>query len=151
MKLRPHHLIDIVCHYGHGVAFGPHPYGHAVHTVAERVIDNPDLEVEFVLAADDICLPCRYLRADGQCADVLHQLEEPVPKQAYNDGLDGRLFPFLGIQPGVRMTVRSFLVAVDEHMPGIVEICTHPGEEEQHRLDGLRNGLTRFGIKQQLD
>ena len=144
MKLRPHHLIDIVHSYGHGAAFEPHPYGHAVHVVAERVIENPDLEVEFVLGADDICRPCRHLRADGQCTDVLDQLEEPVAKQVYNDGLDGRLFSLLDIEPGVRMTARDFLTMVEEHMPGIVEVCTHPGEERQYRHDGLRKGLTRL-------
>jgi hypothetical protein len=146
MKLRPHHLIDIVCDYGHGVAFTPHPYGHAVHTVAAKVIDDPDLEVEFVLAADDICTPCRHLRADGQCEDVLGQLAEPVSKQTYNDGLDRKLFAHLRMEPGTRMRVRAFLERLDAHMPGIVGVCTHPGEEEQRRLEGLREGLTRLGI-----
>jgi hypothetical protein len=144
IKLRPHHLIDIVRDVGHGMTFAPHPYGHAVHTVAQRVIDDPDLEVEFVLGADDICRPCRHLRADGKCADVLRQLAEPVSKQVYNDALDGRLFALLGIEPGVRMTARSFLTMLDEHMPGIVEVCAHPGEQRQYRHDGLRKGLARF-------
>jgi hypothetical protein len=141
-------LIDIVCDYGHGVAFTPHPYGHAVHVVAAKVIDDPDLEVEFVLAADDICAPCRHLRADGQCEDVLGQLAEPTSKQTYNDGLDRRLFARLGMDPGTRMGVRAFLARLDAHMPGIVGICAHPGEEEQHRLEGLREGLRKFGISQ---
>jgi hypothetical protein len=144
LKLRPHHLIDIVCDYGHGVAFEPHPYGHAVHTIAAKVIDDPDIEVEFVLAADDICSPCRHLRADGQCEDVLSQLAEPVPKQVYNDGLDQRVFSYLAMQPGARMTVRAFLAKLDEHMPGIAEICAHPGEGKGHRLEGLEKGLARF-------
>jgi len=144
VRLRPHHLIDIVCDYGHGVTFKPHPYGHAAHTVATQVIADPDIEVEFVLAADDICSPCRHLRPDGKCEDVLSQLAEPVPKQVYNDGLDRRLFAYLQMQPGARMTVRAFLEALGRHVPGIEEICAHPGEEKKHRLDGLERGLARF-------
>jgi hypothetical protein len=147
MKLRPHHLIDIVSDYGHGVEFGPHPYGHALHTVADQVINDLDLEVVFVPAADEICFPCRYLRADGQCEDVLHQLEKPVSKQTYNDELDGKLFPYLEMRPGRRMTVRAFLQRVDAHTPGIEKICTHPGEEETRRLGGLVRGLEKLGVR----
>jgi len=147
MKLRPHHLIDIVCDYGQGAAFEPHPYGHAVHTVAARVIEDPDMEVEFVVAADDICVPCRHLQVDGQCDDVLSQLAEPVSKQSYNDGLDHKVLAFLEMQPGVQMTVSEFLDRLDAHMPGIAEVCTHPGEKQRHRLGGLRKGLLKFAEK----
>ena len=147
MKLRPHHLIDIVSDYGHGIKFRPHPYGHALHTVAEQVVSDPDTEVKFVLAADDICFPCKHLRADGQCEDVLHQLDEPESKQSYNDRLDSNLFSYLGMQMGTRTTVRAFLERLNEHKPGIEKICTHPGEKAEHRLSGLEKGLMRLGIR----
>ena len=78
MRLRPHHLIDIITDYGHGRRFAPHPYGHAVHSVAQRIVDDPDIEIEFVLRADDICSPCCHLQADGQCDDVLRQLDRRI-------------------------------------------------------------------------
>ena len=153
MKLRPHHLLDIITDYGHGVEFRPHPYGHALHTVAAQVLTSPGLAVEFVLAADEICHPCRHLRSDGQCGtdvpirDVLHQLGEPKSKQAYNDELDRKLFSYFGMRPGEEMTVGAFLEKVNQHTPGVEKICTHPGEEEEDRLEGLENGLTRLGIR----
>ena len=147
MKLRPHHLIDIVSAHGHGAEFNPHPYGHGLHTVADQVIHDLDLELELVLAADEICEPCRHLRADGGCADVLHQLEEPVSKQTYNDALDGELFAYFGMRPGTRMGLREFLGRLNAHTPGIEKVCTHPGELEEHRLDGLVKGLVRLGIR----
>jgi len=147
MKLRPHHLIDIVSAYGHGVKFEPHPYGHALHTVAEQIVSNPDLEVEFVLAADEICFPCKHLQADGQCEDVLHQLDEPESKQSYNDRLDSNLFSHLGMQPGTWMPVRAFLEMLGGHTPGIEKICTHPGEKEEDRLGGLKQGLVKLGTR----
>jgi hypothetical protein len=147
MQLRPHHLIDIVTDYGHGVEFRPHPYGHALHTVAEKVLADLTVEIEFVLAADDICAPCRHLRPGGLCDDVLSQLAKPVSKQAYNDALDGSLFPYLGMQPGTRLSMREFLGRLQEHIPGIEQICTHPGEEQADRLQGLEAGLERLGIE----
>ncbi len=148
MRLRPHHLIDIIRSYGHGAEFKPHPYGHALHTVATQVLAHPDLEIELVLAADDICRPCRHLQPDGRCDDVLHQLAEPTPKQDYNDALDTELFPLLGIAPGALMTVRQFLEKLSALTPGIETTCTHPGEKQQDRLEGLTKGLAKLGIGQ---
>jgi hypothetical protein len=147
MQLRPHHLIDIVTDYGHGVEFRPHPYGHALHSVAAQVLADMTVEIELVLAADDICSPCCHLQPGGLCDDVLSQLAEPVSKQAYNDALDGRLFPYLGVQPGTRLTMREFLGRLQERIPGIVQICTHPGEEQADRLQGLREGLERLSTE----
>ena len=149
MKLRPHHLLDIISDHGHGAEFAPHPYGHALHAVAAQVLADTSIEVEFVLAADDICSPCCHLQAGGVCDDVLSQLAEPVSKQAYNDGLDSKLFPYLGIQPGARLTVREFLERVSAHVPGIEQICTHPGEQQADRLQGLRQGLQRLDAEVQ--
>ena len=50
----------------------------------------------------------------------------------------------LWIQPGARLTVRAFLEMLGAHVPGIEDICTHPGEERAHRLDGLQKGLARL-------
>jgi len=147
MRLRPHHLLDIITDYGRGVEYKPHPYGHALHTVAAQVLADPGARVTFVLAADEICDPCLHLRPDGQCEDVLHQLEEPLSKQTYNDELDRRLFSALSMCPGEEMTVRAFLEKVNEHTPGIGKICTHPGEQEADRLEGLAQGLKRLGVR----
>jgi hypothetical protein len=146
VKLRPHHLIDIVSDHGQGVEFSPHPYGHAVHTVAARVLADQSIPLELVLAADDICAPCCHLQADGSCDDVLGQLAEPVSKQAYNDDLDARVFSYLGLEPHSQLTVREFLERLREHVPGIEQICTHPGKDPADRLRGLQAGLKRLGI-----
>ena len=146
LELRPHHLLDIISDYGHGIRYQPHAYGHALHLVAEQVLGNLDQDVLFVVAADAICQPCRHLQAGGQCDDVLSQLAEPVLKQTYNDGLDRRLWPYLGLDQGNRMTVRQFLLRVQQRLPGIETICTHPGEEQADRLAGLQRGLERLNI-----
>ena len=147
LRLRPHHLIDIVTDYGHGQTFAPHPYGHAVHLVAQRVIEDPDLEIEFVLAADDICAPCRHLLPSGCCDDVLHQLTPPTSKQAYNDELDLAVCDHLGIQPGARLPLQAFLARLRQQSPTIAGICAHPGETEADRRVGLTQGLDTLGVE----
>ena len=110
------------------------------------MLADQTLPIELVLAADDICAPCRHLRADGTCDDVLAQLADPISKQAYNDRLDERVFAALGLEPHARLTVRAFLERLHEHVPGIEHICTHPGEDQADRLHGLRAGLDRLGV-----
>ncbi|MGD0173327.1 MAG: hypothetical protein ABSC61_02665 [Anaerolineales bacterium] len=64
--IRPHHLLDIIRDHGYGIRYQPREYRHARHLVAEDVLGNPDRETDLVIAADDICRPCRHLRADGR-------------------------------------------------------------------------------------
>ena len=141
LRLRPHHLIDIVKGYGHGQVFAPHPYGHAVHVAARRVIEEPDVGIEFVLAADDICAPCLHLQPDGRCDDELEQVSPPESKQAYNDRLDSAVFAFLGMEPGARLSLQEFLARLRQQAPDIAGLCAHPGETEADRLAGLTKGL----------
>ena len=147
MKLRPHHILDIVSGYGYGMVFKPHPYGHAVHRVAKAIISDTELKVEFIVGADKICQPCKHLTPDGLCDDVLSQLDPPLSKQEYNDILDRRLFDYLGFAPRTVMTIRRYLELVNKKAPGIEEICTHPKEDQRQRLDGLIQGLIKLGIR----
>jgi hypothetical protein len=147
--LRPHHLLDILSDFGHGVRHQPHPYGHALHSVADRIFSDLDQEVLFVIAADDVCRPCRHLRPDGKCDDVLHPPSAIASKQAYNDALDRRLWGYLGLAASQRMSVREFLLRVDRSLPGLEEICTHPGEDQDDRRIGLQKGLNLAGIRQE--
>jgi hypothetical protein len=146
MKLRPHHILDILRDYGHGKAFEPHPYGHALHTVAHTLLSDLDIDIMLVLGTDAICRPCRHLSSDGVCDDVLPQLPHPLPKQIYNDTLDQRLFAYLEMPPGCVLTLRNFLEAVNDKVPGFELLCTHPKESTQYRLDGLRQGLRMLGF-----
>jgi len=147
MKLRPHHILDIIAGYGNDEEFKPHPYGHSVHTVAKAILSDTDIEVELVVGADEICRGCKYLQSNGQCADVLAQLDPSPSKQAYNDVLDCRLLDYLEIERDSVMTVREYLEIVNKKVPGIEKICTHPKEDEQKRLYGLRQGLVKLGIR----
>ena len=150
MQLRPHHILDILAEYGNGAEeYQPHPYGHSLHIVAPKIISGPDLRVRLVLGADDICTGCKHLLPDGRCDDVLGQLNPSPSKQAYNDVLDSRLFDLMSMEVNSIMTIRQFLETVNDHVPGIEMICTHPKENREERLNGLVNGLIILGIRNQ--
>jgi hypothetical protein len=148
MKLRPHHLIDIVTSFGHGQAFTPHPYGHALHAVAGAVLGNVAIEVEFVIAADDICGPCVHLRPDGRCDDVRKNTNPPESKQTHNDAMDRRILDYLDMKPLQRMTVGEFLRLVDSRTPGIVGVLSGEEKVRVSRLEGWTKGLTKLGIRE---
>ena len=144
MKVRPHHLLDIITSHGAGHEFKPAAYGHAVHTCAEIVLNDLDTPLEFVVGADFICEPCIHL-VDGRCDDVLSQLDPPISKQDYNDDLDRRLLAYFELQEGDRMTFGEYLEVIREHFEGLPEICTHPGGSVKERATNLDAGLNRLG------
>jgi hypothetical protein len=146
--LRPHHLLDILRDYGYGIRYEPHEYGHALHTVAGKIFTDPDREIVLVVAADDVCRPCRHLRPGGQCDDTMEKDGIPVSKQAYNDALDRRLWAYLGLEGGNRMTVGDFLVRVRNRLEGMEDVCAHPGEDREYRKIGLVEGLKKLSPAQ---
>jgi len=146
IEIRPHHLLDILRDYGYGIRYQPHEYGHALHIVAEKIMNNLDKEIELVVAADDICRPCKHLHADGQCDDTMQKDRETISKQAYNDALDRRLWTYLDLEGGNRMTVRNFLDHVQSRLDGIESLCAHLGEDPKYRKVGLVEGFKKLGF-----
>jgi hypothetical protein len=127
MKLRPHHLLDIITQYGQGRPFEPSDYGHAVHTVARLVLADQTQQAEMVVGADDICAPCRNL-LEGRCTDVVSSLDPPVSKA------------------GQVLTIRAFADRTLDRLQDLEQVCSHPGEEPAARLRDLRQGLQRMGL-----
>lgn len=147
IPLRPHHLVDMLRNYGHGHPFTPHPYGHALHVIAHRVLNDLNVGIQLVLGADAISHPCQHLQVDQTCQDILPQLAHPLSKQVYNDTLDLRLFAYLAVSPGCVLTVRAFFERVALRLPGLEVVCAHPQESIQFRLEGLQRGLQKLGIR----
>ena len=57
--IKPHHFVDVMRTLGDEQGeFRPHPYGHAVHTVAAKILAYRDAMLQMELGADDICKPC---------------------------------------------------------------------------------------------
>ena len=136
LQLRPHHILDIISDHGQNIQYEPHPYGHSLHLIAPKLLLNLDLKIKLVLHADDNCTGGKHLLPDGKCKDVLSQIIPSPSKQAYNDVLDSRLFDFLSIKINSIITVRNYLKIVNEKVPGIEKICTHPKKDQEVRLKG---------------
>jgi len=146
LRLRPHHILDIVRNIGNGREIKPHEYGHLLHAVTRELMEDIDRECTLVVGNDDICGPFIHLGKDGRCDDLLRQLSEPVSKQAYNDELDGRILGYLGIEAGTTMRVSDYLRRACADLDGIAEICAHPQEGREQRKRGLEKGLELLGI-----
>ena len=93
--IKPHHFVDILTAYGEGQSrLSPHPYGHALHIVTRRVLDQRDVPLHLTTDADSVCLPCRHNR-DGRCADAMPPRYAGFPgvpsrKEEWNTLIDSR-------------------------------------------------------------
>lgn len=146
LRLRPHHILDIVRNIGHERKMEPHPLGHDLHVVTRKILEDIDQPLILVVGADDICIPCTKLNSDSICVDVLQQCEDKPSKQKYNDSLDLKLLVYLNLSDGAQLTVREYLMCVNSKLDGIEKICTHPKEDERYRIEGLSMGLKKLGI-----
>lgn len=144
IRLRPHHLIDIIRNIGQDRPVEPHPYGHAQHLITQSLLDGDDHQIMLVGEADDLCAPCKRLNGEGHCEDMLPQLEIGVSKQKYNDVLDNRLFRFFDLEPGCVVSLGSFLVMIQGRFDEVIPVCLHPMEDFDLRRDGLRKGLVKL-------
>ncbi len=149
MRLRPHHLLDIVTGFtpDEDPDYVPAPGENGVRTITRLVGRTLDVMATFIIGPDVICEPCSHLGADGRCDRILQHHNPPQAMDDYNDPLDARVLAYLGLEPGVTLSVRSFLERVNAHVPGIETICTHPGQEQSDRLAGLEVGLVALGIR----
>ena len=148
VRIKPHHFVDIVTAYGAGQNhFEPHPLGHAVHTVAQRLLADRDVVLEFELGADDVCAPCTK-NNDGICEDVIdtsYRPEAPSSKREWNLIIDRRWCACLGIDQGERMTAREFCRRIQISATDITTIYREiPADRTAERAAKLSAGLRRF-------
>jgi hypothetical protein len=149
LKLKPHHLLDILKLYGKGLSrFVPDKnYGHDFHRIGNLVIENPHVLVRFTLGADEICSPCRYLDRN-KCLDVVK--DNPVrfkSKEKWNRQVDKRLFELFEVSEGEEMTALAFCrLALEKLTPEkIFEVWKErPQAEIKDRIRLLRRGLKKY-------
>jgi len=149
MRLRPHHLLDIVTGYrpDEDPDYVPAPGENGVRTITRLLAKTLDVQVTFIIGPDAICQPCSHLGPDGRCDRILRHHTPPQAMDDYNDPLDARILAYLGLEPGVTMSLRRFLKMVNARVPGIETVCTHPGQKQSDRLAGLEDGLVTLGIR----
>lgn len=143
--IKPHHFVDIVTACGDElVVFEPHPYGHAVHTVAHEILANLDVVLRIELGADDICLPCRH-NVEGECDDTIDisfRPQAPTSKREYNLIIDQRWAQRLGIRQDDQLTARDFCLRIRDYADNIDDIYREtPPDRTAARRARLLRGL----------
>ena len=148
IHIKPHHFIDIITAFGRGqVELEPHPYGHAVHTVAARVLKDPDTPLKMDLGADDICGPCTH-NIDGLCDDTIDtsfRPEAPSSKREWNLMIDQRWCARLGLKEGERLTAREFCEKLRDLAGDLTNIYREiPPDRTAERAGHLGEGVRSF-------
>lgn len=148
ISIKPHHFVDIVTALGDGrTEFQPHPYGHAVHTVAKDILSNPDIDLRITMGADDICLPCRH-NLDGLCADTIDTSFRPLApksKREYNLLIDERWSQRLGLRQDDQLTARELCLRIRDCADDIEDIYREtPSNRTAERQARLQRGIAKF-------
>jgi hypothetical protein len=139
--------VDILTAFGEGREFEPHPYGHAVHTVARRILGDPDVLLEMDLGADDICAPCVHNVA-GLCDDTIDtsfRPDAPPAKRDWNLLIDRRWCDHLSLAPGDRLSARDFCRLLRDRAGDITDIYREiPPDRTARRAANLAAGVDRL-------
>ncbi|MFC1607011.1 hypothetical protein ACFL47_03480 [Candidatus Latescibacterota bacterium] len=148
ISIKPHHFIDIITSFGDGIeSFPVHPYGHAVHTVAALILDDPITFLVMEVGVDDICAPCMH-NHDGVCDDTIdtsYRPDAPPMKQDWNLLIDRRWCKRLNIMQGDRLTARSFCELLRDTNPDITDIYREiPEHRTAKRSRKLFAGVEKY-------
>ena len=147
ISVKPHHFIDIITSIGAEEKFPPHPYGHAVHTVAEQILNNRDILLQMELGADDICKPCIH-NIDGICDDTIdtsYRPEAPSLKREWNLLIDQRWCERLKLKQGDQLSAREFCRRLRDFAGDITDIYREiPADHTEKRELKLKEGIRMF-------
>ncbi len=147
VRIKPHHFVDILTGWGEGRSFEPHPYGHALHAVAARLLGDPDAMLEMELGADAVCGPCVH-NVEGLCDDTIdtsYRPAAPKSKREWNLLIDRRWCRRLGLAPGQRLTARRFCELLRDRAADLTDIYREiPAERTAERARKLAAGVEKF-------
>ena len=148
LAIKPHHFVDIITAFGDGqTQFEPHPYGHAVHSVAAEILADHAVLLRIELGADMICFPCRH-NVDGFCDDTIDtsfRPEAPTSKREWNLLIDRRWCQRLGLRQDDRLTAHELCLLIRDRAGDITDIYREsPPARTAERQSKLERGITRF-------
>ena len=148
IAIKLHHFVDILTGFGDGrTVFAPHPYGHAVHTIAQEILAHRDVQLRIEFGADDICLPCCH-NIDGLCNDTIDtsfRPEAPASKREYNLLIDQRWAERLGLRQDDQLTARELCWRIRDCANDIGDIYREtPSDRTAERRAKLLRGIAMF-------
>ena len=142
IKLRPHHLLDIIRDFGNEVKRETHPWGASLASVTQNILSNINQKVEFVMGVDSICETCSKLK--GQICEA--QINNELLMRDYNDRIDQKLFSALNIAPGTQLSVIEFLRKIDDNIE-VLNLFNSPSNNPMVRKNGTKSAFDKLGIK----
>jgi len=142
MRLRIHHFFDIIRDFGSGKKIVPHSHGHSYHTVAEQIRENANLELEVVIASDEICISCSHL-IDGVCDDVITHRKDFKGKEEFNNHLDERIMQVCNLDGSAKYSPEVLCSIAPNYLKNIEYI--YEGNDPEHTLERKKNVLN--GLK----
>jgi hypothetical protein len=148
IAIKPHHFVDIITAFGGDrPEFRPHPYGHAVHRVAQDIISDRDFPLRMEWGADDICAPCCH-NVNGLCDDTIDtsfRPQAPAAKREWNLLIDQRWSARLGLRQGDELTARELCARIRDRAGDIADIYREiPHDRTVARQAKLRRGIAKF-------
>ena len=141
IKIRPHHLLDIIRDFGNEVERETHPWGASLASVTHNILSNINQEVEFVLNVDSICKTCSKL--NGHICEA--KINNELLMRDYNDRLDQALFSALNISPGNKLPVIEFLRIVYKKIE-VLNLFNSPSNNPIARKQGTKSAFDKLGI-----
>lgn len=142
MNIRIHHFFDIIRDFGSNKNIVPHPYLHSYYKVAKEINENPDIILEIVFEADDVCMNCIHL-INSSCDDSITHRSDFAEKEAFNNYLDKRIVEICGIQSSIRYSPKILCEVAHKYIENIGYI--YKGNDNEHTQ--LRKGNVLKGLK----
>ena len=143
VQTKPHHFLDIIKVFGAGGKFVPSSYGHAVHTVAEKVLGNRDVVLQLILGCDDICRPCVHNK-EGKCVDGVNH-PPFTSKEEYNKAIDSRIFELWRLKEGTEIAASEFCRLAQKNIETLYEIWRDvPRKDTDLRKEDLMKGISMY-------
>ncbi|MFA6047798.1 MAG: DUF1284 domain-containing protein [Parcubacteria group bacterium] len=146
--IKPHHFLDIIKLYGSGLEeFIPDKeYSHDFWKVGNDILRNPNIEMELTLGADDICVPCKFIK-NGLCSDMTDIDSGEISKDEWNKTIDRRLLEMLGLNEGDKITAIEYCNLASRIITRekILKVWKEkPVEITEKRVDLLLKGIEKY-------
>lgn len=142
MKLRIHHIFDMIRDKGCEKALEPHPYGHSYHAVAQELFAGKAEPIELVVENDDVCRGCAMLK-EGRCVDTIDHRRDYTSKQEFNDYLDRRIMKIMALTEHEKITLPEILEIAERYIENITVI--YEGNDLPHTELRRQNVLSGIG------
>ncbi|MGD1815774.1 MAG: DUF1284 domain-containing protein [Pleomorphochaeta sp.] len=147
INIRIHHFFDIIRDYGSGKIIQPHPYGHSLHLISQKITSGEIKEMRLVIECDAICENCNKL-FDNHCIDTISHRKDFKSKEQFNNYLDNRIMETLGLKKGQTITCAELINLSTLYLDNIDYIYLgNDTEHTKNRAANVKKGISLMKAK----